>query len=247
MDSTQRGYELELRVRVFLGSKFDQFIPTYFFDSTVAPPLRVRVDNAVFFDKIEETATPLFESILYAPKNQNFACDAIIVPPMFAQQANQEIKDDAAEHVTGGAKKQLTNEVIGTVASSAIDNSLKSLSDDLPLQVWECSVTDPRDSGERFDKVSKWFDPNSLIDQLKKCHPGRRIIAVLVWPEVMVKSGHTTYQKLLKMAQESNVTMLVLDNTVLSAWGISLSKPAAQYRDSKKKSGNNNPDDEKSE
>jgi len=208
MNPTQRGYELERRVRAYLGSRpFNANITTLSLDTIEKSELHVQVDHVVPFGQFDNTAVPSVSSVYYTPKLLVSACDAIITPPLSPEQARQAIPDGADQRIVP-----------------------ESSSDAPPLQVWECSIQDPR-TDARCEKLLGWFNPGGLIDQLRQYHPGRKIVGVLVWPEVMRKSKHSNanYKNLIEKARESGVPLMVVDNTVLSGWGISLSKPPAEH------------------
>ena len=90
-----------------------------------------------------------------------------------------------------------------------------------PVQIWECSVTDPRDSG-RVQKCLGWFKSGGLIASVQAAHPLRPITVVFCWPGHLVKSNHYNYKGLVKAAAACNVKICVLDSSGLSNLGVML-------------------------
>jgi hypothetical protein len=222
LNASERGYQFEHRVRSHLASCTVLEASTKNFDGTASlNPLHVRLDHFAFFDKLEETASPLIGGVLYSPNDQRCACDAIIVPPTPMVDIDCDIDDatymgDAEESAHISPSSEVTQ-------SAPAANST--------LQVWECSVTNPK-KGSRLAKLMRWFEEGGLIAQLRQLHPTRRITAVICWPEFLARSAKTSpaCQLLLAAAHEADVSLLVVDQPVLASWGIALSKPAAQYR-----------------
>jgi hypothetical protein len=65
----------------------------------------------------------------------------------------------------------------------------------VPVVLWECSVTDPRDP-IRISKVMSWFDPGGIVAQVRAALPGRTLVCALCWDGELVAGHHTKYRKL---------------------------------------------------
>jgi hypothetical protein len=216
LNDGQRGYELENRVRAYLDP-FNHAVHALHLNGSSAPSLRVRVDHVTRFDRLEETAVSSMSAVLYSSNDTQYPCDALIVSTVSGLQAD----DDVAE-------SSITSSVAFPSPASD-DASTPNSSTEMDLQLWECSLMDPR-KGDRLKKLEGWFQPNGFIDQVKAVHPSRRITVVLCWPEALQRSGCRSYQSLEQTANVVGVSLVVLDKSVLEKWGIKLSAPAGKRR-----------------
>jgi hypothetical protein len=72
-------------------------------------------------------------------------------------------------------------------ATYACDAILMPAADDAasPIFLLETSVTDPLDSS-RVQKVRKWYGPEGTVTTLQAAFPSRKVVAVLVWDQILV-------------------------------------------------------------
>ena len=223
MSSSERGFELERRVRYRFDS-WNGSIKTVRLSGEAGPALAVCVNHVMFFRELGETVFPSALSVYYSPISETHPFDAMIVP------------GDPAQGIVGSATVSESTQEFSESDMSASSPRLAlrqpaHLDRELaPLQVWEMSVTHPRESN-RVGKILKWFHSESgCISKLKKLHPNRRIVIVLCWPEVLQGSTRANaYHRLEAEAAEAGVSLLVVDNTALEEMGIALSKPVSQY------------------
>ena len=192
----ERGYELERQMHACLDP-CNVSIQTVCLDGEQGPAIHVRVDHALPIHKPMDTAASPTTSVLYIPDRADFDCDAIVVTPA------------APTRVPQGPSPQ---------AAATISAPLSAPSSVL---VWECSVTDPRDS-DRIEKCSKWFNDGGLIPALRATHPSSPITILLCWPGKVDKSRHSKYHTLVAMAKDAGLTLYVVDFQGLQALGVVL-------------------------
>ena len=94
-------------------------------------------------------------------------------------------------------------------------------SEQAPVQIWECSETDPRNS-DVVEKCLGWFKSGGLITSVQAAHPLRRITVVFCWPGHLEKSNNGYYKELVETAAVCNVKICVLDSSGLSNLGVML-------------------------
>ena len=223
LGSSERGFELERQVRIRLDP-YNGLMRTMNLNGTEGPAIDVVVDHSIVLDKLDETVSTSLNSILYIPKFENSKYDAIIVPGSPDDDGDLSAAASAAAGAASNSAND-SNKSASTGSSSLVSASTpKTLA---PLQVWEISVKDPRDS-DRIENILPWFQQGGCIPALQALHSGRQIIIVLCWPDIIRKSSHSKYHDLEEAAKKANVRVLIVDNRVLEPMGIVLSKPAAQ-------------------
>jgi hypothetical protein len=210
--SSERGFAFERQMCTLFDPCFINF-KTMHLDSTIGESIIVKVDYAKFFNNLKETVSPSLNSVMFVPLVENFRCDAIIIP---GHDATGSFADALAT----------PEQEFSSVEASSLQSS-QSVEKLEPIQVWEFSVIDPRDSG-RVDKVLGWFQAGDLIATLKKLHPTRDITIVLAWPGHMRNSGPVVSPQLVEKADSLGIRILVVDHTELSKCGVALSKPATE-------------------